>query len=151
MLVLQTKTGGRSTLLYDVWQNITKTHLAGFMMSLFGHCTSLGLYPAGSGHDAVAIEEHMEKATKNSESNDAGQCSRARRILALRWPHLIFLKCFAHDVNNLVKAALRTPSFREVTCQATEVVNTLHASSSMANMAPVHTHVLLDGTPNCDR
>ncbi|OWZ05434.1 hypothetical protein PHMEG_00022480, partial [Phytophthora megakarya] len=84
--------------------------------------------------------EHMDKAMKNAESSgwligavvtdDAGESSRARRILALRWPHLIFLKFFAHDVNDLAKAALRTPSSREVTCQATEVVNALHASSS---------------------
>eukprot|EP00644_Phytophthora_capsici_P017236 jgi/Phyca11/122534/e_gw1.48.316.1 len=50
-------------------------------------------------------------------TDDAGQCARARRILALRWPNIIFLRCFAHDINNLVKAVLQTV-FKVVTKQA---------------------------------
>ncbi|OWZ15869.1 hypothetical protein PHMEG_00010426 [Phytophthora megakarya] len=107
--------------------------MAGFMMSLFGHCA---LASTLLGHDMTRcrLAEHMEKAMKRrsqvDDTDDAGQCSRARRILALRWSHLTFLKCFAHDVNNLVKIALCTSPFRGVTSQATEVVNALHASSS---------------------
>ncbi|POM76526.1 Hypothetical protein PHPALM_6222 [Phytophthora palmivora] len=40
------------------------------------------------------------------------------------------LKCFAHDMNNLVKSVLRIRTFRTVTKQAEAVVNYLNASSA---------------------
>lgn len=61
-------------------------------------------------------------------SDDAGQCDRARRILALRHPRIAFIHCFAHD-NNLVKSVLNT-SFRTLTKQASLTTVTLNASSS---------------------
>ncbi|ETL25749.1 hypothetical protein L916_20441 [Phytophthora nicotianae] len=63
-------------------------------------------------------------------TDDASQCSRGRRILALRWPDVVFLKCFAHDINNLVKSILSSPTFRSVTTQAQKAVKALNASSA---------------------
>ena len=40
-------------------------------------------------------------------TDNAAQCARARRILALRWPGIIFLFCFAHQV----RAAVYLPFF----------------------------------------
>ncbi|EEY64970.1 uncharacterized protein PITG_16417 [Phytophthora infestans T30-4] len=62
-------------------------------------------------------------------TDNAGQCARARRILSLRWPHISFQICFAHDLNNLVKAVLKS-DFSEVTKQASDAVNALNASSA---------------------
>lgn len=62
-------------------------------------------------------------------TDNAGQCGRARRILALRWPQIIFMFCFAHDINNLVKAVLKS-TFRDVASQAAAAVNCLNSSSS---------------------
>lgn len=62
-------------------------------------------------------------------TDNAGQCSSARRIVPLRWPRVVFLICFAHEVNNLVKAVLRT-AFSQVTDRASSAVNALNSSSS---------------------
>lgn len=132
-------TGGRVNFLSDVWMNISKTHLLGCQLSLHGNVCALGLYPTNHRHDGVAIAEQMEKIMLEVQAkgwvigavvtDDAGQCSRARRILALRWPRVVFVRCFAHAVNNLVKAVLNT-AFRRVTAKASDVVKTLNASSS---------------------
>lgn len=53
----------------------------------------------------TAIEDHW--TIGSGVTDDAGQCGRARRISALRWPKMVFLRCFAHDINNLVKQAGR--------------------------------------------
>lgn len=62
-------------------------------------------------------------------TDNAGQCGRGCRILAPRWTQIAFLKCFAHDINNLVKAVLNS-TFKLVAAQVAAVVNTLNASSS---------------------
>ena len=35
--------------------------------------------------------------------DEAGHCARAKRILSLRYPHRYFGKCYAHQVNLIVK------------------------------------------------
>ncbi|KAG6944479.1 hypothetical protein JG688_00017054, partial [Phytophthora aleatoria] len=62
-------------------------------------------------------------------TDNAGQCGRARRILSLRWPEIAFVICFAHDLNNLVKAVLKS-DYAHVTKQASDAVNALNASSA---------------------
>jgi hypothetical protein len=62
-------------------------------------------------------------------TDNAGQCGRARRILALRWTNIVFVHCFAHAVNNRVKSVLKT-SFKSAATAASKVVHTLNASSS---------------------
>ncbi|POM81435.1 Hypothetical protein PHPALM_600 [Phytophthora palmivora] len=62
-------------------------------------------------------------------TDNAGQCGRARRILALRFPKIIYLFCFAHCVNNIVKAVLKS-AFSDVAKDATSAVKCLNATSS---------------------
>ncbi|KAG2814182.1 hypothetical protein PC116_g21017 [Phytophthora cactorum] len=62
-------------------------------------------------------------------SNDTGQCRRARPILALRWPKIALVFCFAHDINNLVKEVLKT-SFAQITREAVAAVNANNGSTS---------------------
>lgn len=59
----------------------------------------------------------------------AGQCGRARHILAKRWPRVTFLFCIARDINNLVKEVLRS-SFSTAAHEATALVKCLNASSA---------------------
>ncbi|EEY59596.1 uncharacterized protein PITG_12171 [Phytophthora infestans T30-4] len=62
-------------------------------------------------------------------TDNAGQCGSARRILALRWPNVTFLFCFAHCINNIVKAVLKS-SFSGIAKEATAAVKCLNASSA---------------------
>ncbi|KAI9921175.1 hypothetical protein PsorP6_000410 [Peronosclerospora sorghi] len=62
-------------------------------------------------------------------TDNAGQCARARRILARRWPSIVFLLCFTHQVNLLVKDVL-SRIFGSVAEQATAMINTLSHSTS---------------------
>eukprot|EP00474_Spongospora_subterranea_P006013 CRZ06471.1 hypothetical protein [Spongospora subterranea] len=139
LMEMQTATGGRLNFLSDAWQNVSKRHLLGCMLGMFGVNISYGLFPVGSRHDAIAIAEQMEKIMIEMVqsgwklgaviTDNAGQCGRARRILVLRWPSLVFLHCFAHDINNLVKAILKTV-FHEVASQAMRAVACINQSSS---------------------
>ncbi|EEY61257.1 uncharacterized protein PITG_01517 [Phytophthora infestans T30-4] len=53
-----------------------------------------------------------------------GQCGRARRILALRYPKFAYIHCFAHDINYLVKAVLKTV-FQQISADAAGVATSL--------------------------
>lgn len=136
----QKKTGGRINFLSDVWQNIAKLHLLGVHLVLFGKLVIKGLKPVGSEHDGVALARQMEALLIEMINDgwnvgavitdDAGQCARARRILAWRWPTIHFGKCFAHDINNLVKAVLKIHEFQDIAGQASAAVKALNRSSS---------------------
>ncbi|ETI46982.1 hypothetical protein F443_08712 [Phytophthora nicotianae P1569] len=135
----QEETGGRVNFLCDVWQNVARLHLLACHLFLFGVLVQFELLSCDSNHHGIAIAKQMEEAiaralalgwiVRAAITDDAGQCARARRILALRWPNIVFLRCFAHDVNNLVKAVLKTV-FKTVTKQAATVTATLNSSSS---------------------
>jgi hypothetical protein len=139
LLERQQSTGGRVNLLSDVWQNVAKKHMLGCHFGLFGTIVNYGLFPTTSRHDGIAIAQQLEAIIEgaNLESwrigaivtDNAGQCGRARRILALRWPGMAMIHCFAHDINNLVKAILRT-AFSAITKKASAVITALNASSS---------------------
>ncbi|KUF95147.1 ALA-interacting subunit 3 [Phytophthora nicotianae] len=137
---LQLRSGGRANFLSDGWQDVGKRHLLGAHIGLFGSFTTLGLFPTETQRlDGLALASRMEKIMEDAEedgweiggviTDDAGNCGRARRILALRWPKVVFLKCFAHDLNNLVKKILSLECFRKVSKQAHDVVNFLNGSS----------------------
>ncbi|RLN86611.1 hypothetical protein BBJ28_00024937 [Nothophytophthora sp. Chile5] len=137
---MQDKTEGLVNFLSDVWKNVSKTHLLGCQLALFGIISTIGLDATNSRHDGLALAEQMERIMISVVdagwhlgavvTDNAGQCSRARRILALRWPKVVFLICFAHDINNLVKSILHSPSFHVVTAQASAAVKCLNSSSS---------------------
>eukprot|EP00644_Phytophthora_capsici_P003825 jgi/Phyca11/108487/e_gw1.15.409.1 len=81
---LHLKSGGRMNLLSDVWQNISKKHLLGAQLGLFGSIATLGLFPTGSRHDGLEIASQTETLMEGAESkgwciggvvtDDAGQC-----------------------------------------------------------------------------
>ncbi|EGZ19142.1 hypothetical protein PHYSODRAFT_493522 [Phytophthora sojae] len=136
---VQNRSGGRVNFLSDVWETIAKMHVLGCLVSLFGRVMTYGLRPAGDRHDGIAIAQQMEGVLEEllaSEwrvgavvTDNAGQCGRARRILALRYPNIAFVHCFAHDINNLVKAVLKTV-FRQVSADAAGAASFLNTSTS---------------------
>lgn len=136
---LQEETGGRINILSDVWKNISKEHLLGVQLTLFGVVLTYSLEPCDDRHDGLSTAEDLETIIKRAikdgwsigacVTDNAGQCGRARRILAIRWPNIVFIICFAHDVNNLVRSVLKT-AFPIVAGQAADAVKCLNASSS---------------------
>ncbi|OWZ14081.1 hypothetical protein PHMEG_00012491 [Phytophthora megakarya] len=88
----------------DVWQDISRSHLLGCQLGLFGTMVNYGLYSTKSRRDGLAVAEKMEcqKGWKLGAvvTDNAGKCKRA--ILALRHPRLSYIPCMAHDTNNLV-------------------------------------------------
>ncbi|ETN14366.1 hypothetical protein PPTG_07982 [Phytophthora nicotianae INRA-310] len=89
-----------------------------------------GLRPAGDRHDGLAIAEQMEEVIEELLASDMEcQCGRARRILALRYPKISFIHCFAHDIYNLVEAVLKTV-FQQISADAAGVASYLNTSTS---------------------
>lgn len=138
----QRDTGGRVNLLSDVWQNTSRTHLLGVILTLFGIVLVDGLHKVVSNHYgvAVAVARQMENIINALRergwkigaviTDDAGQCRRARSILAKRWPTMYFGKCFAHDINNFMKAVLKRTRFSDVADEACAALLALNGSSS---------------------
>lgn len=133
------KDGLRVNVLSDGWQSIAKTHLLGVMLSLQGIISTYGTFACGHRHDAIALAEQVEELIVRMGdqgwnigaivTDNAGNCARARRILALRWPKVIFLFCFAHQIQLLVKDVIKT-SFQVVANQAYAIVKTFNNSSA---------------------
>ncbi|EGZ26292.1 hypothetical protein PHYSODRAFT_297618 [Phytophthora sojae] len=123
---VQNRSGGKVNFLSDVWETIAKMHVLGCMASLFGRVMTYGLRPAGDRHDGIAIAQQMEGVL---EELLASECGRARRILALRYPNIAFVYCFAHDINNLAKAVLKTV-FKQVSDDAAGAAGFFNTSTS---------------------
>ncbi|EEY58479.1 uncharacterized protein PITG_01147 [Phytophthora infestans T30-4] len=80
--------------------NISKEHNLGVQLTLFGVILTFALTPVGDRHDGLAVADNIEKVIRQGLdegwnigaiiTDNAGQCGRARRILALRWPQLVF-------------------------------------------------------------
>ena len=95
---------------------------------------------SGSNHHGLALAGVYEKLMFETYSNehifhylctdDAGQCGRARRILALRYPFIMFHKCWAHQINLMVKALLTRYQFKSTCEQAIATAHAINASSS---------------------
>ncbi|EEY62908.1 uncharacterized protein PITG_15349 [Phytophthora infestans T30-4] len=119
-------TEGWVNLLSDVWQNISKDHLLGCQLSLFCVLLTYGLLPAGDENHGIAIFKRLEQVLEQTQeenwrigaiiTDNAGQCGRARRILGLRRPNIVFFILF--------RARL------EQFGQSTTAVNVLNAASS---------------------
>jgi hypothetical protein len=95
--------GKRVDFLSDAWENITKTHILGVILSFASLCVTFGTFTCGSRHDNLAIAEHLESIllyviTQGWDvsaivTDNISNCARARRILALRSPKIVFLFC----------------------------------------------------------
>ncbi|ETI40683.1 hypothetical protein F443_13995 [Phytophthora nicotianae P1569] len=119
---IQNRSGGRVNFLSDVWETIAKLHTLG-----------------GDRHDGLALAEQMEGVIDEllpsewkvgaTVTDSTGQCSRVRRILAPCFANIAFTRCFAHDVNHLVKAILNS-AFKNISKEAAGVEKFLNASTS---------------------
>ncbi len=131
--------GKRVNFLSDAWENIAKTHILGVILSFASLCVMFGTFTYGSRHDGLAIAEHLESIlllmiTQGWDvgaivTDNAGNYARARRILALRWPKIVFLFCYAHQINLLVKDVIAT-SWKIMVSQAHAIVSTLNKSTA---------------------
>jgi hypothetical protein len=98
--------GKRVNFMFDAWENITKTHILGVILSLASLYVTFSTFTCGSRHDGLAIAKHLESILLSmiAQGWDVGtvvtdntdNCARARRILALRWPKIVFMFCYAH-------------------------------------------------------
>jgi hypothetical protein len=131
--------GKHVNFLSDAWENIAKTHILGVILSFASLCVTFGTFTCGSRHDGLAIAEHLESIlllmiaqgwdVGAIVTDNAGNCARARRILALRWPKIVFLFCYAHQINLLVKDVIAT-SWKITVSQAHAIVSTLNKSTA---------------------
>eukprot|EP00171_Calliarthron_tuberculosum_P003485 IDg3485t1 len=90
-----------------------------------------------SDHDGCRVARNWEKILNDLPygwtyfcSDDAGQCGRARRILALRHPDRFIRFCWSHRSKLTVKVILNTSTFKETATKAHRAVKALNASSS---------------------
>ena len=104
-----TNRGAYATLMVDGWKTVDNKHLLGSSLSIAGHVAVFETEEEGTDHhglvQAIQLQRLILKADKQVEVNlsavttdDAPQVARARRILALRFTSLIFLKCWAHQI-----------------------------------------------------
>ena len=121
----------------DGWKDQSKLHVEG-IVNLYG--AESYLEPSeisGSEHHGIAVAKMLENMYLTREddlwsivTDEAGQCSRAKRIVNRRFPHFLLNKCWAHQVNLMVNALLSLPEFAGVTDQACKIATTLNTSSS---------------------
>ena len=125
--------GSTVVLVCDGWMDISKNHILGCILKVgdewFLYNEALGRgngnIMAGDRHDGVTNAEEIECAIERAEADfgfrigcvttdDAGQCARAKRILALHFPNMYFGRCYAHQVNLIVKDVLKASFLRTV-------------------------------------
>lgn len=134
------KLGRRLAFLIDGWNGINKKHVDGIMVKVARMLFPFKCEDAGSDHDGCRVARGWEKLLRGIGpsgqswhyfcSDDAGQCGRARRILSLRFPHCLFVKCWAHQLNLMVKHLLLVAAFKEVTKIANAIAAAFSKSSS---------------------
>ncbi len=127
--------GKRVNFLFDAWENIAKTHILDIILSLAGLCVTFSTFTYGSQHDGLAIAKHLESIllsmiTQGWDVGDVvidnvGNCARTRHILALRWPKIVLLLCYAHQINMLVKDVIAT-SWQITVSQVHAIISTLN-------------------------
>lgn len=128
-------------LLVDGWETNTKSSLEGVMLKAGPTSFLLTSVQPGTEHHALAVaamwEEIMTTHAKTYLprlryflSDDAGQCGRARRILALRHPHILWIKCWAHQVNLMVGHLMSRSSFVAASDAAVKAATDVRKSSS---------------------
>jgi len=96
----------------DGYQTTGRKHFTGIMLHANGHTVPFDeILQGGDVHHGIAVAKEIEEAIYMVQTStnmvigsvctdDAGQCARARRILALRFRRIVFTKCFAHQVQH---------------------------------------------------
>jgi hypothetical protein len=128
-------------LMVDGWETNTKATLEGVMLKAGPTSFLLTSVQPGTDHHALAVASMWENIISEHASNyisrlryflsdDAGQCARARRILALRHPHIMWTKCWAHQVNLMVGHLMSQSSFAKASDGAVKAAAAIRQSSS---------------------
>jgi len=136
----------------DSWTNVKKENVEAVCLVLGDESFLYDSFCLGSAHHGVAVAkfwtEILDDVTntlleqigmiEHSSSipisyflsDNAGQCARARCILARCQSNIKFLCCWAHQINLMVRAVLDLGEFKQVLNQACKAANTILASSS---------------------
>ena len=129
--------GRRIGVTVDGWNGVNKKHVDGVMVKV--GCL---VYPGdceecGTDHDGVNVARSWDDLCARQDkdwsyltTDNAGQCGRARRILARRYPEKLFNCCWAHQLNLMVKHLLQHSEFADVASSAASVAKALNKSSS---------------------
>jgi hypothetical protein len=130
-------------LVTDGWKDTSSKHVNGVVITTGDRSFSIDAEICGSDNDGVAVAREIEglfdkhvgppfdiPRFKYYCSDDAGQQGRGRRILALRHPDIIFLRCYAHQVNLMINALLKLPLFAAWAKKAAAAAKAIAASSS---------------------
>jgi hypothetical protein len=128
-------------MMVDGWEAIDKTHIEGVLLKAGQETFLLTAVPPGSEHHGIAVATMWENIIDTHAkahkpwlryfcSDNAGQCARARRILALRRPHIIWMFCWAHQVNLMVGHLMSKSTFAGVCNGAVKAANAIRGSSS---------------------
>lgn len=131
----------KGTLMLDGYQTSDGTHVLGAVIGIGPERFVLDAKEEGYEHDGIATAIEIASVIDDVEqdgdfpigcvcTDDAGQCGRARRILALRYPHLVFLRCLAHQVNLLMKHVLSDSTLRSTAEDAVTAASLLVRSSA---------------------
>jgi len=131
------ESGQRIGVCVDGWNGINKVHVDGITLKIARFVLPHKCEKAGSDHNGCRTAQSWEMMLSGLHlgwsyfcSDDAGQCGKARRILALRHPHCLFVPCWAHQINLIVKHILEVPVFCDVAKQANGVAKAFNTSSS---------------------
>ena len=109
------------TMAVDTWISTSNEAIFGVVVSCSNisiPCsTSMSFQKETGANLAIMVEDIIqqwvkrcgeERLVNNFVSDDAGACGKARRILALRYPYIVFQKCFAHQINLACRDFLQT-------------------------------------------
>ena len=131
----------RATSMLDGYKTARNTHLLGAVISIGAERYIMDAEKESYQNHGVAAPSEMASVIEKLEADgdlpigcacteDAGHCGRARRILALRYPKLNFLRCLAHKVNLLMKHVLQDSSLRPTSEAAVSAASQLVRSSA---------------------
>ena len=90
-------------LVIDAFENTSRMHVMGLVLALCNRCWTFDAREFGPRHDAIAIasfveaivhelDEHRQVQIGSFCSDSDSASARMRRILARRWPSIIFLR-----------------------------------------------------------
>ena len=129
--------GYMESLTIDGWKDTAKIHIEGVLL-MIGHQSYMEESEiAGAEHHGIAAASMIEKlysarATHlcSAVLDEAGQISRAKRIIRRRHPHWVLDNCWAHQISLMVKALLKEEKFATVTDKASKIASALQKSSA---------------------
>eukprot|EP00918_Siedleckia_nematoides_P085883 GHVU01189141.1.p1 GENE.GHVU01189141.1~~GHVU01189141.1.p1 ORF type:complete len:522 (-),score=40.40 GHVU01189141.1:38-1603(-) len=136
----------------DAWESTAHREIVGVMVGTgitwFAYEDALGTGSGNVGNDeayhGIATAKKLESAIMNVSTeltlpvscvctDEAGEMSRAKKILSLRWPAMYFLKCYAHQVNRLARDVLVYGVFARVTGVISRMLTTISRSKVWRN------------------